>query len=963
MSFDFDLTIVIGFFILMLIVGLKHSRKITTIKNYALGNRNFSTAALVATIVATWASGSSFFITIENTYSDGLFYLLPSLVVVLELLLLAYIIIPRMEEFLGDISIAESMGKMYGKKVRIITAIAGIVSASGMIAIQFKVFANIFGYFSGFPPEITIIVAAFIVTIYSAFGGIKAVTYTDVIQFVAFGLSLPLIGLFIWNHAYDLGAEVPTNLPPKFDFSYVFNLNNSEFVQLIPLMIFYVIPSLDPVMSQRVLMGRDIAQVKKAFTIAAIIFLLIKLVMAFIPFVLFNINSNMETNQLIPYIIDNFTNSIGLKGILAVGIIAMAMSSADSYINSSSVLVSNDICSMFNFNEHKSLFISKIFSLTLGALSLWIAFSDSNLLSIVLSTRSYFLGIVTPPLLLSIFGFRSATKSVLIGMGAGFTTIILFKILNSNVNGIVMAILINASFLILSHYLLKQKGGWIQVEDSGYLYNLKSARQKQQNNFYQSIKEFSFTEFYKKNAPTNDLTYVYFGVFCIISTFITMSLTHTASFGNYKTTIIALYQIMLITGIIIAFYPIWPLSIKKEHKEKFIQTCWPITIFYMLFFFSTIFVIASNFNPLQFGLCVVSMIAAIILIGWRIALAMAMLGIPLGIQFYKYVANIDHIDIDGTSPQFALIYVVLIITSIILMFFKPKQEEEDTKIKCLEKEVNYTQRELANISHGIDFLQNQFHDKERKLRTKEIYLKDQLKLRNSEISKLTSMKDEFLRNITHESNAPMVGILSLCDVLYSCYNQLDNKNIKSAIKDIVNSGDRLKTYVNSIVDLSKLSSSNYKLTKESINLGKLAEKRTLLYKKVFSDDAKKQKFIFDIANDCIVNCDKYYIEQTIDNLISNAVNYGNNKPVTISIQKAEDNNISFSISDQGIGIPKTELLSIFAKFSVSSRTSTSAGGRGVGLALCKSVIEAHEGSISATSGDGVTILTFILQKN
>ena len=102
--------------------------------------------------------------------------------------------------------------------------------------------------------------------------------------------------------------------------------------------------------------------------------------------------------------------------------------------------------------------------------------------------------------------------------------------------------------------------------------------------------------------------------------------------------------------------------------------------------------------------------------------------------------------------------------------------------------------------------------------------------------------------------------------------------------------------------------------------------------------------------------------QTIDNLINNAVNYGKGKPITISIKNTEDNNISFSISDQGIGIPKMELLRIFEKFSVSSRTATPAGGRGVGLALCKSVMEVHDGTISATSDANGSTFTFILPK-
>jgi len=356
---------------------------------------------------------------------------------------------------------------------------------------------------------------------------------------------------------------------------------------------------------------------------------------------------------------------------------------------------------------------------------------------------------------------------------------------------------------------------------------------------------------------------------------------------------------------------------------------------------------------------------ASLLLGWRLILPLIVIGFYASVKFYQYFFGGENFIIHFGSPEFILLYLMLVMSLVLIIFLKPKQEEEEknkTKIKFLEKEINYTQREFDNITQGIDFLQNQFKNKEGKLHQKEVYLKEQLKLRNAEIFKLTNMKDEFLRNITHESNAPMTGILSLCDVLYSYYDHLDSSKIKMTIKDIVNSGDRLKTYVNSIVDLSKLTSNQYELNLEDVNLGELARERTILYKKIFSDDTAKQEFIFDfdIGANFISECDRYYITQTIDNLISNAVNYGKGKPITISLKRTEDNSISFSISDQGIGIPEIELLSIFAKFSVSSKTSTPAGGRGVGLALCKSAIEAHAGEIGATSDAKKTKFTFTL---
>ncbi len=266
----------------------------------------------------------------------------------------------------------------------------------------------------------------------------------------------------------------------------------------------------------------------------------------------------------------------------------------------------------------------------------------------------------------------------------------------------------------------------------------------------------------------------------------------------------------------------------------------------------------------------------------------------------------------------------------------------------MEKEVDYTRRELENVVQGLEFLENRFQDREGKLKTKEIYLKDQLKLRNIEISKLKDLKDEFIRNLPHETNTPMTGILSLSEVLYSCYDSLDEKIVKQSIKDIVSSSDRLKSFVSNIADLSKLSALTYELNKKKVDLSELVRERPVLYKKIFADDAR-QEFIFKVEDNIIVHCDEYYITQAIDSLISNAVKYGEGKPITINLTKTVDDKVQFKITDKGIGIPEDELYSIFNKFTVSSKTRTPAGGRGIGLALCEKIIKVHNGEIWAES--------------
>ena len=74
-----DIAILAIFLLITLIVGMSHGRQVKSIKDYALGGKNFSTATLTATIVATYSSGSGFFIDIENTYTQGLYYIMAAL--------------------------------------------------------------------------------------------------------------------------------------------------------------------------------------------------------------------------------------------------------------------------------------------------------------------------------------------------------------------------------------------------------------------------------------------------------------------------------------------------------------------------------------------------------------------------------------------------------------------------------------------------------------------------------------------------------------------------------------------------------------------------------------------------------------------------------------------------------------------------------------------------------------------
>ena len=193
LNWNLDIIIFVVFLMINLIIGLFYSKGVKNIREYAVGNRNFSTGTLATTIIATCIGGGVFSLAVSKTYSDGLYYMFLNVGEILAFFMVAYFLAPRMAEFLGTLSIAEAMGNMFGKKVRIITAVCSIGLTAGAVAMHFKVASTVMGYFFGMSGNYATIISGIVVIIYSARGGIKAVTFTDLIQFFTFGTFFPIL--------------------------------------------------------------------------------------------------------------------------------------------------------------------------------------------------------------------------------------------------------------------------------------------------------------------------------------------------------------------------------------------------------------------------------------------------------------------------------------------------------------------------------------------------------------------------------------------------------------------------------------------------------------------------------------------------------------------------------------------------------------------------------------------------
>ena len=453
-----DIAILGLFLVVTLIVGMGHGRQVKSIKDYALGGKNFSTATLTATIVATYASGGGFFIVIENTYTQGLYYIMAVMVGYPLGMWLNSQLAMRMRDFMHHVSIAEVMGSLYGHTVQSITACSCFLGRVGIIAIQFKVMAKILAVMFGVESILGTCLAAIIVITYSSFGGIKAVTFTDVFQFTVFTLVLPMLAMIIW-----VKAPVPASFAwadyPNFNLQQIMG-NTPRLMAALNLLLYLIFSSMfTPPIFQRVSMARHVYQARTAFKRATGIFSLILLIECGMGALFLISHPGLGKIQVVPTLIKTYVPA-GLMGLLGAGVIALAMSTADSYLNTLSVMFANDLVKPLTQQAQASVKTARDFSIVIGGLSLLIALYSTDFLQLMMFSGSFYMPVLTIPLLLSILRFRTSSRVVIMAMAAGFITVVVWSLVYTNADSIVPGMLANLSVLLGMHYLLGEPGGW-----------------------------------------------------------------------------------------------------------------------------------------------------------------------------------------------------------------------------------------------------------------------------------------------------------------------------------------------------------------------------------------------------------------------------------------------------------------------------------------------------------------------
>ena len=258
-------------------------------------------------------------------------------------------------------------------------------------------------------------------------------------------------------------------------------------------------------------------------------------------------------------------------------------------------------------------------------------------------------------------------------------------------------------------------------------------------------------------------------------------------------------------------------------------------------------------------------------------------------------------------------------------------------------------RDITQLKAAEDMVKAQNRNLEKTVQQRTSELESALKV----AEKANQTKSEFLANMSHELRTPMHGILSYAKFGIKRLEKVPLEKLGTYFEQINQSGERLLLLLNDLLDLSKLESGKMAIECAKNDLYKVADNCVQEQAAWIQEKALTLNLVCPSGR-IYGQFDAAKIGQVISNLLSNAIKFSPEKTeITMRICEGHQPSpipvLCFSIEDQGIGIPESELKRIFDEFIQSSKTVSGAGGTGLGLAICQRIIALHRGKIWASN--------------
>jgi signal transduction histidine kinase len=264
-----------------------------------------------------------------------------------------------------------------------------------------------------------------------------------------------------------------------------------------------------------------------------------------------------------------------------------------------------------------------------------------------------------------------------------------------------------------------------------------------------------------------------------------------------------------------------------------------------------------------------------------------------------------------------------------------KQQNEDSSAK--------TGPEEWEIYDDMTRLNNELANLQRDLQKKNQMLEQTIKER-----------DRYVGMAAHDLRNPLGGLTGIASLLLEGEFGELNEEQREGLQIMKDSAEHMQEIVGSMLEISKQQTGTLELNWENADLIELVDRSIAVNRPIAR--RKRIDIVREVEPESLpLTIDKVKITQVIDNLLSNAVKYSHsNTTVTLRVSTA-DSKVTTEVADQGQGIPEEEIPKLFEPFSRVKKVRSTGGERstGLGLAICRRIVEGHGGTVEVQSEWGV----------
>ncbi|MDV3125048.1 sodium:solute symporter family protein [Mycobacterium sp. 21AC1] len=406
-----DWALLTGYFALLVVIGIQTMKRIKNPDDFAVAGNRIVWPVFFGSLAAAFLGGGASIGIAGATMRDGYVYMFAFCAFGIQTVLVGLFIAPRLKNYRGAHTLGDVMDEHYGKPARIVTGVLSLALCSGILGAQALAIGTVVNATLDVPTGPAVIIGMGIVVLYSSFGGAWAVIQTDMLQFVFLGVFLPvalLIGLHAVGGPVALFDQVPVN--------HLTLLGDYTPLKFLTLFVALLLgETLVPPYAQRTFSTPDSRHAKIGYTMAGFFSFFFYFVSASIGLIALVLYPDIKTDEALPTVVMRLM-PVGILGLVIAALLAVVMSTASSYLNSTAVVLTKDIYQPTQsapIPPKRRLAIERTASVVVGAAATIFALSVPSIVDALLYSYALWAPTIIVPLFGAVlFGIRSAPAAL-----------------------------------------------------------------------------------------------------------------------------------------------------------------------------------------------------------------------------------------------------------------------------------------------------------------------------------------------------------------------------------------------------------------------------------------------------------------------------------------------------------------------------------------------------------------------